>query len=141
MYTLPFSLFEKTTVIVKMKMVKFVSAFSDSVYNAASLNSKKHQNEDETREESIFPKIEDLLATQNSGDVNGEAWQKVRDEAVEHLRKHVSAKDHQDWSYVLNSKDSRSLWAKINWKGAFTSTNNDEQPELDDLASHFATKG
>ena len=64
--------------------------------------------------EKVFFTIEGLLALQNAGDVNGEAWQRVRNEAVEHLRKDVSETDHQNWSYALNSKDSRSLWNRIN---------------------------
>ena len=118
-----------------------VSKFSDSVYNAAYLNSNKQQNDDEISQDNIFPTIEDLLTIQNSGEVNGGAWKKVRDEAVDHLRKDVSEKDHQNWSHALNSKDPRLLWTRINWKGDFTTKQNDEKPELNELASHFATKG
>ena len=46
--------------------------------------------------EKVFFTIEGLLALQNAGDVNGEAWQKVRNEAVEHLRKNLSETDHQN---------------------------------------------
>ena len=118
-----------------------VSAFSDSVYRSATLDNSRVEEESTVPEDGIFPTIEDLLAVQNAGEVGGNEWNRVRDEAIEHIRKDVSRKEHQNWSSVLGTKDSRSLWLKINWKGSFVSADADEKPELNDLATHFASKG
>ena len=118
-----------------------VSAFSDSVYRSATLSNSQVEEVSQVPEDGIFPTIEDLLAAQNAGEVGGNEWNRVREEAIEHIRKDVSQKDHQNWSSALNSKDSRSLWSKINWKGSFVSADADEKPELNDLATHFASKG
>ena len=118
-----------------------VSAFSDSIYNAAKLNSSRADEVTTLQEDGIYPTIEDLLTVQNAGEVSRNEWERVRDEAIEHIRKDVSLKDQQNWSSALNSKDPRSLWLKINWKGSFSYSNSDEKPELNDLATHFACKG
>ena len=104
-----------------------VSAFSDSVYRSATLDNSR------VEEESTVP--------EDGRKVGGNKWNRVRDETIEHIRKDVSRKEHQNWSSVLGTKDSRSLWLKINWKGSFVSADADEKPELNDLATHFASKG
>ena len=92
-------------------------------------------------EKCIFPTIEDLLAVQSVGAVAGYEWNRVCDETIEHIWKEVSQKDHPNWSSALSSKDSRSLGSKISWKGDFVSTESEEKTELNDLASHFGSKG
>ena len=64
----------------------------------------------------------------------------VKKEAVDHLRKDVSRREFESWRNVLSS-DSKSLWSKINWKGTFSSTDDSKKPDLQDLATHFASKG
>ena len=46
-----------------------------------------------------------------------------------------------NWKNVLNSKDAKTLWKEINWKGTFSQAEVSKKPELDDLAAHFAEKG
>ena len=74
-----------------------VSAFSDSIYNAAKLNSSRADEVTTLQEDGIYPTIEDLLTVQNAGEVSRNEWERVRDEAIEHIRKDVSLKDHQNW--------------------------------------------
>ena len=79
-----------------------VTALSTSAYNAALLNSRPSEEIDISSQDIIFPTIEDLLATQNSGEVNSHEWQKVRDEAVEYIRKDICKKGHENWLSALN---------------------------------------
>ena len=47
----------------------------------------------------------------------------------------------ENWTKILNSKDAKSLWKEINWKGNFSSTVISRKPQLEDLPSRFAEKG
>ena len=73
-----------------------VYPFSESVYRSATTSNSRVEEESQVPEDSIFPIIEDLLAVQNSGEVGGTEWSRVRDEAIEHIRKDVSQKDLQN---------------------------------------------
>ena len=118
-----------------------VNQLSKSVYNAASVNSSCPTDVDTKSDNDILHTMEDFLSNHHVGDDNAIEWQRVRDEAVEHLRKDVSHKDRLNWNMALNSSDSRALWTAIDWKGSFTTTDTEEKPDLDDLAAHFAAKG
>ena len=111
--------------------------FSNSVYNAASVNST-HLADQETPDDEILHTMEEFLLSHHVGESNEQEWKRVRNEAVEHLRNDVARKDYQNWNTVLKSKDARSLWTTINWKGSFTSADAGNKPELEDLATHFA---
>ena len=91
-------------------------------------------------DDKILLTMENFLTNHPVDPDNAEEWKTVREEAVEHLRKDTSNKDRQNWTQALNSNDSRALWTTINWKGSFTSSEEDDKPELDDLAAHFAIK-
>ena len=89
----------------------------------------------------IFDVIEDICVRQQNGQQDNMEWDRLRIEAIEHIQKDVTLAEQQNWFKVLNSKDSKALWNRINWKGTFSKTELSEKPSLDDLAAHFANKG
>ena len=119
-----------------------VSAFSNSFYNAAKANTiQVRQHADPRPHGGIFDVIDDIFARHQRGRNDNGEWRRLREEAVEHVRKDVSYIEHMNWKKVLNSKDAKTLWKEINWKGTFSQAEVSKKPELDDLAAHFAEKG
>ena len=116
-----------------------VSAFSNSCYTAAKVNTKRDTNTAECRG-GIFDVIEDIHVRQQAS-ANNDGWNELREEAVEHIRKDVSVTEQQNWSMVMNTSDTKSLWKKINWKGTFAKSDESKKPDLQDLAKHFSEKG
>ena len=118
-----------------------VSAFSHSCYTAAKANTQPPRDADGAEcRGGIFDVIEDICVRQQAA-VNNDGWKELREEAVEHIRKDVSVTEQQNWSMVMNSSDTKSLWKKINWKGTFTKSDESKKPDLQDLARHFSEKG
>ena len=66
-------------------------------------------------------------------------WDDVRRNEVNELRtKHFST-IFVKWEEILNTKDSKEVWAKINWKGDLE-TDMEKSPEIEDIAEHFKSK-
>ena len=118
-----------------------VSALSNSLYNAATVNTKKTNHLTTSQCSSgIFDDIQDMCVRQQAADGNAE-WEELRKEAVELIKNDVSITEHGNWKTISDSKDSKELWNKINWNGTFSKTDESEKPDLQDLASHFSEKG
>ena len=114
-----------------------VSAVSNSLYNAAKVNTVDNFNQTEVLRGRIFDTIENMFA-QNDINHVGNEWQQLREEAVEHLRNDVCSTEYSNWNKVLNSNDSKALWMKINWKGTFSHGDLSQKPDIDELERHFA---
>ena len=47
-------------------------------------------------------------------------------------------KDEQkSWNDILNSKDTKSLWSKINWNGSTVQTKPTNPPDISEFSSHY----
>ena len=119
-----------------------VSSFSNSIYNAAKVTTIVTRNN-----RSVIPQggihglIDNFCERHHYTRYNNAEWENLREEVVEYIRKDVSQQEQGNWMKVINSKDSKSLWKEINWKGSFSSAEITAKPELEDLASRFAEKG
>ena len=81
-----------------------------------------------------------LLLLQQQDQCSLEEWETARQEAITHMKHNVSSKERLAWSSLLQEKDSKGLWHKINWKGTCDDATS-KKPQLQDLKKHFMQKG
>ena len=120
-----------------------MDTMSDSLYNCAStLTPQLSVNVDE--DISSDPLI-DLAIRTHSEWMRGECSTDVKDamqnEVVEHLKRNAVSKERDSWAKVLQEKDTKAVWNKINWKGSFNNDTVSNKPTLSDLKDHFVSKG
>ena len=87
----------------------------------------------------FFKSADRAWDTFRQGISNIESWKSARNDALNHLKNAISAKEHADWNTMLTTKDSKQMWSKINWRGKIFNKNLDS-PELKDLCDHFKAK-
>ena len=121
---------------------KVVSSVSNSLYNAAKANiiSSSVRNPIKVHSGGIFDDIANIFARQKDANCI-QGWDELRNESIKHIQREVSTNELSQWSSILQSKDTKDIWNKINWKGTFTSSSQSDKPELQDLATQFSVKG
>ena len=93
----------------------------DIVNNLSAIISKSaHAHKEEINEAEFIPEIH-----------NGRSIQQISND--------VSSKEIQNWNNILNNKDSKELWSKINWKDSKSQTNM-SYPSAEALGEHFQEK-
>ena len=119
-----------------------VDILSNSLYNAASTSSTRNssnRNMETIEKGEVFKLADKAWESFRQGSSNFEAWRSARNDAINHLKNVISAKEHADWHTMLTTKDSKLMWSRINWNGAISNENSDS-PELKDLCDHFKAK-
>ena len=119
-----------------------VDILSNSLYNAASTSSTRNssnRNMETIEKGEVFKLADKAWESFRQGSSNFEACRSARNDAINHLKNVISAKEHADWHTMLTTKDSKLMWSRINWKGVISNENSDS-PELKDLCDHFKAK-
>ena len=123
---------------------RVVEGISDRLYKTVKTCESEVELQDDPREPTINPSMEVAnmrLIEYSSGLCSWEEWNDARKGAVKDINNKYYAKSIQMWNETLSSKDPKTIWDKIDWKGY--SVNNDivdDAPEVDGLAEQFKSK-
>ena len=60
-------------------------------------------------------------------------------EARSFLNASVLKRHESEYAEIINAKDDRKLWNKIDWGGNIKTVNLKNHPDITDLADHFET--
>ena len=81
-----------------------VDILSNSLYNAASTSSTRNssnRNMETIEKGEVFKLADKALESFLQGSSNFEAWKSARNDAIDHLKNIISAKEHYDWNTCL----------------------------------------
>ena len=94
----------------------------------------------EVTEAPLMGVANEKLHQYSNGLCSWDEWNDARKSAVSDISSRHISDLIQQWSDTLESKDSKRIWEKINWKGGHKEVSNDETPPLEDLAKQFQSK-
>ena len=121
-----------------------VNTLSDSLYKTANSLSPQNTRASEntpTARDPLIDEAERIHQQWEKGNTSTDEWNSVREETIMHLKTNVASKERNAWLTALHEKDPKALWQKINWKGTVDISLASSKPSLDDLRSHFLSKG
>ncbi len=118
-----------------------VDDLSDKMYKAAKTCEIKTPKivTPEVTETPLMGVANERLNQYSNGLCSWDEWNDVRKTAVSDINSRHVGDLIQQWSDTLESKDSKRIWEKINWKGGQKEIE-DEAPPLEDLAKQFQSK-
>ena len=125
---------------------KSVNMLSDSLYRCASTLVPRKINENVLagqvgQTDPLIELANETHARWKQGDCSTAERNIIREETIEHLRNTAVSKERKAWADVLQNKDTKAVWQKINWKGTFDENTTSSKPSLEDLRDHFLRKG
>ena len=111
---------------LKVKMDRIEEYTQDTVDEIVSslgtiISKSAHAHKEETNETYFTPATHEANRT------------------IQKISNDISSKEIECWNNILNNKDSKELWNKINWKDS-TSQNNMSYPSAQALGEHFQQK-
>ena len=75
------------------------------------------------------------------GEKNSADWLTAREIAVKEMSFNLTQAELDRWKLIIESKNSKELWQKIDWKGEVNQSNiSDDLPSLQSLANQFMSK-
>ena len=75
------------------------------------------------------------------GKKNSADWLTAREIAVKEMSFNLTKAELDRWKLIIESKNSKELWQKIDWKGGVNQSNiSDDLPSLQSLANQFMSK-
>ena len=119
-----------------------VETLSTKLYNAAKtcqtkINSSTAPIADSNAEMNV---ANEMMEKYSSGLCSWGDWNDARKRAVKGISTKYYKSLIQEWSETLDSKDSKKIWDRINWKGERKDESQDDSPNIEDLAKQFQSK-
>ena len=117
-----------------------VSCLSKSLYSSAKTATLRNENVGhEIIIHNPIYKLADVMMSNPSNFTNVE-METIRKEAIDNLVNETTQAERMIWSNLLEERDSKALWSKINWNGSSTNDANADFPDLNDLGKQFEMK-
>ena len=126
----------------------FVDNVSKKLYNTAKLCYKSSTCDPQpepaatnTRESELNQNADVIYRQFLMGEKNTADWLTAREIAVQEMSFNLIKAELDRWKLIIESKNSKELWQKIDWKGEVNQSNiSDDLPSLQSLANQFMSK-